>query len=160
MSDKVLIVDDESSLREMLKDVLEEAGHKTEVAPSAERALEIMENYQPDVIVSDIWMPGMDGHVFCKTVRRISDASILMMSGVSSEISVLQRRQIDADDFLIKPFDVENFVERVEVLLEKRRRSADSRSEDERHLLATYQGLSAAGKGSFLEEAKRMAEED
>lgn len=161
MANRILIVDDELSLREMLKDVLEESGHQAEVAPSAERALEMMENYDPDVIVSDIWMPGMNGHEFCQTVREISDASILLMSGVSSEISILQKKQIDADDFLIKPFDVENFVERIEALLEKRQRSTDSPSDDDEHrMLAMYQGLSQAKKETFLKEARRIAEVD
>ena len=59
MPDRVLIVDDEPVIREMLKDVLEEAGYGAEVAPCAEEALKIIPHYQPDILVSDIWMPGM-----------------------------------------------------------------------------------------------------
>ena len=63
----------------------------------------------------------MDGHTFCRAAGKISDASIFKISGVPSEISFLQGRLNGADDFLIKPFDVEDFVERIEFLLEKRR---------------------------------------
>ncbi len=160
MPNKVLIVDDELAIREMLKDVLEEAGHETEVAPCAEDALEIMPHYKPDIIVSDVWMPGMDGHTFCEVARRVSDASILMMTGVSSEISVLQKKQNDADDFLIKPFDVENFVERIEALLEKRSFSAELPPDSERHLVQIYQELSESGKALLLREAKKISAED
>ena len=132
MSGKVLIVDDEIAIREMLKDVLEEAGHETEVALCAEDALEILPRYKPDIIVSDIRMPGMDGNTFCRTARKISDASILKISGIPSEISFLQGRLNGADDFLIKPFDVEDFVERIEFLLEKRRFASDHPSDDAR----------------------------
>ncbi len=160
MPNKVLIVDDELSIREMLKDVLEEAGHRAEVAPCAEDALEILQHYKPDVIVSDIWMPGMDGHTFCQMARRTSDASILMITGVSSEISVLQRRQTDADDILIKPFDVENFVERIEALIEKRRFDAKNPPDDESYLIQLYQGLPEAGRALLMKEAKRISAAD
>ena len=160
MPNKVLIVDDELAIREMLKDVLEEAGHETEVAPCAEDALEILPRYKPDIIVSDVWMPGMDGHTFCQTARRTSDASILMISGIPSEISVLQKKQDEADDFLIKPFDVENFVERIEALLEKRRVAANHPSDGEYHLVQIYQELSESGKALLMDEAKKISAED
>lgn len=160
MRSKVLIVDDELAICEMLKDVLEEAGHETEVAPCAEDALELLPHYRPDIIVSDVWMPGMDGHTFCQTARRTSDASILMISGIPSEISVLQKKQDEADDFLIKPFDVENFVERVEALLEKRRSATDHPSDDKYHLVQIYQELSETGRALLMKEAKRISAED
>ena len=159
MSNKVLIVDDELAIREMLRDVLEDAGHEIEVAPCAEDALEMMPHYNPDIIVSDIWMPGMDGHTFCQTARKTSDASILMITGIPSEISILQGKQTHADDILIKPFDVENFVERIEALLEKRRTAADDPSNNEHHLVQLYQGLSEAGKTSLIREAEKLSAE-
>lgn len=160
MPNKVLIVDDELAIREMLKDVLEEAGHGAEVAPCAEDALEMMPHYKPDVIVSDVWMPGMDGHTFCQTARKMSDASILMISGIPSEISLLQKKQDDADDFLIKPFDVENFVERVEALLEKRRIALGHTSDDEHRLVGIYQELSETGRALLMREAEKISAED
>lgn len=160
MPNNILIVDDELALREMLKDVLDEEGYNTEIAASAEDALEILRSYNPDIIVSDILMPGMDGHEFCQAARGVSDASILMMSGVSSEFSVLQRKQIDADDFLIKPFDVENFLERIESLLGKRQNHEGQPVDDEQRLLSIYQGLSDAQRERFLTEAERIAESD
>lgn len=160
MSNKVLIVDDELAIREMLRDVLEDAGHEIEVAPCAEDALEMMPHYNPDIIVSDIWMPGMDGHTFCQTARKTSDASILMITGIPSEISILQGKQTHADDILIKPFDVENFVERIEALLEKRRTAAEHPSNNEHHLVQLYQGLSEAGKTLLIKEAERISAKD
>ena len=160
MASNILIVDDDTSVREILKDVLDEAGYSTELAASAEEALETLENYKPDVVVSDVWMPGMDGHEFCKIVRDTSDALILMMSGVSSEFSVLQRKQIDADDFLIKPFDVENFLERIDALLKQRENPGESPLDDELRMLRMFKGLSGAQKELFLKEAGRIAEAD
>lgn len=160
MPNKVLIVDDELAICEMLRDVLEEAGHETEMAPCAEDALEIMPHYKPDVIVSDVWMPGMDGHTFCQTARRMSDASILMISGIPGEISLLQKKQNHADDFLIKPFDVENFVERVEALLEKRRLAADHPSDYKYRIMQIYQELSESGKALLMKEAEKISAGD
>ncbi len=160
MPNKILIVDDESVIQEMLKDVLKDAGYKVKVASSAAEALGILENYDPDIIVSDIWMPEMDGHEFCKMARRTSDASILMMSGVSSEISVLQKKQINADDILIKPFDVEDFLERIESLLESRRHAEGLSYDDEQYLMQIYQGLSDESRASLIKEAERIAAGD
>jgi len=115
-----------------------------------------LENYRPDVVVSDVWMSGMDGHEFCKIVRDTSDALILMMSGVSSEFSVLQRKQIDADDFMIKPFDVENFLERIDSLLKQKQNAGESPLDDELHMLRMFKGLSGAQKELLLKEAGRM----
>ena len=129
MPDRVLIVDDEPVIREMLKDVLDESGYGTEVASCAEDALEMLPHYDPDIIVSDIWMPGMDGHTFSRAARKITDASIFKISGVPSEISFLQGRLNGADDFLIKPFDVEDFLERIEFMLQKRRVASNHPSE-------------------------------
>lgn len=157
MSNKILIVDDETVIQEMLKDVLKDAGHKVKVASSALEALKILENYDPDIIVSDIWMPEMDGHEFCKMARKTSNASILMMSGISSEISVLQKKQINADDILIKPFDVEDFLERIESLLKKRVNAPDLSYDDEQYLMQIYQSLSEEGKESLIREAERIA---
>jgi len=102
----------------------------------------------------------MDGHTFCRTARKMSDASILMISGIPSEISLLQKKQDEADDFLIKPFDVENFVERVEALLEKRRIALDHSSDDEHHLVRIYQELSETGRALLMKEARKISAED
>jgi len=101
-------------------------------------------------------MPGMDGHEFCKIVRDTSDALILMMFGVSSEFSVLHRKQIDADDFMIKPFDVENFLERIDSLLKQKQNAGESPLDDELHMLRMFKGLSGAQKELLLKEAGRM----
>ena len=114
-----------------------------------------MEHYKPYVVISDVWMPGMDGHDFCKIVRKMSDTFILMMSGVSSDFSVLQRKQIDVDDFLIKPFDVENFPERIDALVKKRQNAGEPPLYDE---LRMFKRLSGARKELFLKEAGRIAE--
>ena len=130
MASNSLIVDDDKSVREILKDVLDEAGYSTVLAASAEKALETWENYRPDVVVSDVWMPSMDGHEFCKIVRDTSDALILMMSGVCSEFSVLQRKQ----------------------------NAGESPLDDELRMLRMFKRLSGAQKELFLKEAERMAE--
>ena len=83
-----------------------------------------------------------------------------MISGVSSEFSGLQRKHIDADDFLIKPFDVENFLERIDSLLENRRQPAEEKLKEEERLLGMFHRLSDDQKAQFLKEAERLVEED
>ena len=81
-------------------------------------------------------------------------------TGVSSEISVLQKKQINADDILIKPFDVEDFLERIQSLLEKRSHAVGPSYDDEQYLMQIYQGLSDESKASLIKEAERIAAGD
>lgn len=119
MPPKILIVDDENVVGKVLVDALEGAGYETAQALSAKDGLEMIQNFRPDLIISDVWMPGMNGYTFCKLAKKMSNASIIMMSGVPSEVSVLKEMNIGADDILIKPIDLEELSVRVDALLQK-----------------------------------------
>jgi len=107
---------------------LEGAGYETAQALSAKDGLEMIQNFRPDLIISDVWMPGMNGYTFCKLAKKMSNASIIMMSGVPSEVSVLKEMNIGADDILIKPIDLEELSVCVDALLQKDTPSAHQAS--------------------------------
>lgn len=77
---KVLIVDDEASIQELIRFNLEQSGFDTEVASDGLAALEMFESYKPDLIVLDLMLPGKDGYDVCKEIRRTSNVPIIMLT--------------------------------------------------------------------------------
>ena len=123
---RVLLVEDEDSIREMLALNLKMAGWEVLEAPSAERALELMHQSQPcDAALLDIMLPGMDGLSLCETIRRDNSAiGIIMVSAKGQEEDKIRGLSIGADDYITKPFSVSELVARLEALARRVRRTA------------------------------------
>ena len=105
---RILVVEDETSIRELVALNLKMAGWDVLEAPSAERALELMHQNPPcDVALLDIMLPGMDGFSLCETIRR-SDPTIgiIMVSAKGQESDKIRGLSIGADDYITKPFSV------------------------------------------------------
>ncbi len=121
MTRKILVVDDESVIRDILVDWLQEAGFETRTAANGNEGLRRLNEYQPDLVISDVWMPGMDGYDFCRSVRRTSDAAIIMMTGVPKEAKVLREMNLDIDDYVIKPIEMVDFMRLIEAVFQRKR---------------------------------------
>ncbi|MDY6804170.1 MAG: response regulator transcription factor [Cyanobacteriota bacterium] len=122
---KVLVVDDERILRMVVKRQLEFQGYQVRDASSGEEALSIIEEELPDVIVSDVMMPEMDGLEFCKSLRASGVGQLVPFIFLSSKGDVDDRivgLSMGADDYLIKPFEVRELVAKIEAQLERSRR--------------------------------------
>ena len=167
MPPKILIVDDEILVGRMLEDILRMEGYETSYAMSAEEGLATLQNFMPDLIISDIWMPGMNGYTFCQLARRKSNAPIIMMSGVPSEVGVLKEMNVGADDILIKPIDIENLAVRVDALLKKDSISIQdtvvandsfegSVSDDEQDPFEIFKELQISGQNLIIRMAQRL----
>ncbi|MCW7537344.1 response regulator [Aquabacterium sp. A7-Y] len=119
----ILVVDDEFSNLEALALTLSEEGYQVAVASNGRRALEILDEAKPDLIITDHMMPVMNGAQLIEAVRAIDRHAatlILMMSGVPE--AMLHGLAEGYDDFLRKPFEIDQLLERVKVLLEQARR--------------------------------------
>jgi two-component system, NtrC family, response regulator PilR len=104
----VLIVDDERSMRDFLKILLEKEGHKVAIAESGKRALDILDNQQVDVIVSDIRMPGMTGIELLEAVKEESpDLPVIMITAFASPDDAVLAMKNGAFDYITKPFNVD-----------------------------------------------------
>lgn len=117
---KILIVDDEADLREILKFNLECNGFITDVAESAEEALEMsLESY--DLFILDVMMDGMSGFDLLKMMRLNMDITVpvIFITALGSEANVLEGFKIGADDYVRKPFSVKEVVARVKAILER-----------------------------------------
>jgi len=121
---RVLVVEDESSIREMVALNLKMAGWEVVEAPSAERALELMHHGEEcDAALLDIMLPGMDGLSLCETIRRENnEIGIIIVSAKGQESDKIRGLSIGADDYITKPFSVSELVARLEALTRRIKR--------------------------------------
>jgi two-component system nitrogen regulation response regulator NtrX len=104
----ILIVDDESGIRQSLKGVLEDEGYKATVAESGESCLEMMKKKSPDLVLLDVWLPGMDGLETLQKIREIDDApEVIMISGHGTIETAVRATKLGAYDFLEKPLSLD-----------------------------------------------------
>jgi two-component system response regulator MprA len=106
----VLVVDDDAALRMMVEFVLEGAGYVVQAAADGLEALEQVKAKQPDAILLDMRMPRMDGWEFGRRLRTEHGHSIPLIVMTASERAEQEAKEIDADDFVAKPFDVDNLL--------------------------------------------------
>ena len=130
---RVLVVEDEASIREMVALNLKMAGWDVVEAPSAERALELMHQGEPcDAALLDIMLPGMDGLSLCETIRRDdNDIGIIIVSAKGQESDKIRGLSIGADDYITKPFSVSELIARLEALTRRIRRGGTAKAADE-----------------------------
>ena len=121
---RVLVVEDEASIREMVALNLKMAGWEVVEAPSAERALELMHHGEEcDAALLDIMLPGMDGLSLCETIRReTNEIGIIIVSAKGQESDKIRGLSIGADDYITKPFSVSELVARLEALTRRIKR--------------------------------------
>src|SRR5712691_12970423 len=123
---KILVVDDERAVRESLRRALELEGYEIELAADGQEALYRLEsNAEPDAVILDVLMPGVDGLEVCRTIRRSgSRLPVLMLTARTQVDERVAGLDAGADDYLTKPFALEELLARVRALL--RRTSEDS----------------------------------
>jgi len=121
-NEKILIVDDEPNILELLKFNLENNGFKVIKALNGEQALELIKLEKPDLILLDVMLPGIDGYELCKILRRKTDTSeipIILITAKNEEIDRILGLEIGADDYITKPFSVRELVARVKAVLRR-----------------------------------------
>lgn len=119
---RILIVDDEMHIRELIKYNLESNGFKTLQAADGREAVELAKERQVDLIILDLMLPVLDGFEVCKEIRKdsvICDTPIIMLTAKSEEIDKIVGLEIGADDYMTKPFSVRELVARVKAHLRR-----------------------------------------
>jgi len=119
---KILIVDDEKDIAELISDVLTDEGYKTVVKNDGEEALKELENNSFDLILSDIMMPKMNGTELLSKVREHIDCPIVFVTAKTNLIDKLVGFEIGADDYITKPFTAEELVARVKAHIRRTNR--------------------------------------
>ena len=117
---RILVIDDESDLREILVDLLSYENFEVREAPDAMSALQTIDaGYDPQLILCDLNMPGMSGEVFIqKMVLKSSNAMIAVLSGLSDQERIIECMNLGASDFLVKPIEEQELLNKVYVMLE------------------------------------------
>lgn len=121
---RVLIVDDEPPIIDLVRGYLEREQMEVIVAIDGPTAVEVARTANPDVIVLDIMLPGFDGIEACRRIRAFSDAFVLMLTARAEEIDKLVGLAVGADDYLTKPFSPRELVARVKALVRRARRDS------------------------------------
>ena len=133
MSAQLLLVDDEPGLREAVKDYLEESGFKVQVASNAREGWELMQQNTPELVISDIMMPQVDGYQFLKQLRedpRFASLPVIFLTAKGMTSDRIQGYQAGVDGYLPKPFDPDELIAIIENLLTRRVSSSQTKSED------------------------------
>ena len=120
---KILIVDDDANICELLRLYLEKDGFDTLVAEDGERAVKEAERYSPDLILLDIMLPKLDGWQVCREIRKKSDVPIIMLTAKGETFDKILGLELGADDYISKPFDTKEVLARIKAVL---RRSGES----------------------------------
>lgn len=121
----VLVVEDEASLRETLEYNLRREGYHVTTASDGLEALRMIRQDQPDLVVLDLMLPGMDGLELCRTIRQEMTVPILMLTARVDEIDRVVGLEVGADDYMTKPFSMRELMARVKALLRRVRMSRE-----------------------------------
>jgi DNA-binding response OmpR family regulator len=119
--ERVLAVDDEPRYLEIIRFNLETAGFRVACAASGEEALELVAAEEPDLIVLDLMLPGIDGFEVCRSVRERSSCPIIMLTARGAEEDKVRGLRLGADDYVTKPFSAQELLARVEAVLRRAR---------------------------------------
>ena len=126
-TEKILIVDDESNICELLRMYLEKGGYETVIAHDGQTALTRFRTEEPDLVLLDIMLPGLDGWQVCREIRKTSDKPIIMLTAKGETFDKVLGLELGADDYVTKPFDAKEVVARVKAVL---RRSGKADAEE------------------------------
>jgi len=118
---RILVVDDEQTVREMIALNLRTDGYEVVLASDGHEALRVARDEHPDLVVLDVMLPGKDGFDVCRTLRHESHVPILLLSARGEEVDRIVGLELGADDYLTKPFAMRELVARVRAMLRRQR---------------------------------------
>jgi two-component system alkaline phosphatase synthesis response regulator PhoP len=116
---KILVVDDEQSIVDVVAYNLVKAGHQPIVARDGEQALQLARAERPDLVILDLMLPGIDGLEVCRAIRKDGDLPIIILTAKDEEIDRVVGLELGADDYVVKPFSVRELMARVKSVLRR-----------------------------------------
>ena len=119
MAELILVVDDEESIRELIRFNLEKEGYTAVMAEDGPEALEIFRVNQPDLVLLDIMLPTMDGWEVCKAIRKESNTPIIMLTAKGDESERVSGLEMGSDDYITKPFSPKDLMARIKAVLRR-----------------------------------------
>ena len=127
---KILVVDDDSNISELLKIYFENEGYDVKLASDGVEGLNFFKIYEPDLVLLDIMLPKKDGWQVCREIREISSKPVIMITAKGEVFDKVLGLELGADDFVVKPFDMKELSARVKAVL-RRYQNPSNQSDDE-----------------------------
>jgi len=128
MAEKVLIVEDETVLRETLRYNLQRQGYEVHTAADGRSALQVARQEHPDLILLDVMLPGLDGFEVCRILRQEMSVPVLMLTAKTEEVDKVVGLELGADDYITKPFSMRELLARVKAALRRVRLTREERA--------------------------------
>ncbi len=116
---KILIVDDDANIAELISLYLTKECFETKIVEDGEESLKEFQTFNPDLILLDLMLPGIDGYEVCREIRKTSSTPIIMLSAKGEIFDKVLGLELGADDYMIKPFDSKELVARVKAVLRR-----------------------------------------
>jgi len=116
---RIIVVDDDAQLTRVLRTGLKSRGYEVRTAPDGMLALETFNEWQPDLVITDLAMPVMDGLELCRQLRAVSQVPIIVLSAKGEEKTKIEALDLGADDFVTKPFGIDELFARVRAALRR-----------------------------------------
>ena len=139
MNNKILVVDDDLNICELLKLYLENDGYTVFTANDGQSAVAMFQNKTPDLVLLDIMLPKMDGWQVCREIRKISSAPIIMLTAKGETFDKVLGLELGADDYVVKPFDAKEVMARIKAVL--RRTKGDASNNENESKTVIYDNL-------------------
>ena len=117
--EKILVVDDDKNICELLRLYIEKEGDQTVLAHDGKQALAVFEEEKPSLIILDVMMPELDGWQVCREIRKTSDVPIIMLTAKGETFDKVLGLELGADDYVVKPFDSKEIVARIKAVLRR-----------------------------------------
>ncbi len=128
--ERILVVDDEQDILELIRYNLSREGYQIEAVKSGEEAIKIARDRHPDLIILDLMLPGIDGLDVCRLLKnesRTADIPIIMLTAKGEDSDVVTGLELGADDYMVKPFSPKELIARVRTILRRRARAAEEK---------------------------------
>lgn len=127
---RILVVDDEINIRNVVREYAEFEGYEVEEAENGMQAVEMVRNADFDLIIMDVMMPKLDGYSACKEIRKIKNIPVIMLSARGEEYDKLFGFEIGIDDYVVKPFSPKELMARIKVVIKRNSASAADTSSE------------------------------
>lgn len=150
---RILVVDDESDIRTLIKRYAEREGYDVMDAPDGLQAVQLCKQSDFDIIIMDIMMPEMDGFTACKEIKKNKDIPVLMLSARGEEYDKLFGFEVGVDDYVIKPFSPKELMARVNVIVSRHKKQGASDT-DAKTIVIDGIKIDTLGRNVYIDDAK------
>lgn len=116
---KILIVEDDKTIYSLLKEHLEKWGYIVKGIDDFNNVIDVFNEFKPNIVLLDIYLPFYNGYYWCQNIRKISNVPIMFISSASENMNIIMAMDIGADDFIVKPFDIDVLISKVKALIRR-----------------------------------------